>query len=117
VKQLHGGPGVVGGPLIAPLHQRDHDRIQIPALVCQLVFVSASAALVGVGHPLQKSMRHKSFQSCSEKVARAAQCGVEIVEPSHPVERLTQDEQRPLLADHTERASDRAVGRAVAEPI
>ena len=34
---------------------------------------------------------------------------MEVTEAAHAVERVTNDQQRPALADHLERAGDRAV--------
>ena len=108
---------VVGGPLIAPFHQRHERGEEVVALIGQSVFVAAPCPLILVGHSLQNPVHQKRFQPLGKKVACTSQCGVEVVEAPHPVERLAQDQECPLFADDAEGACDRTVARAVAEPV
>ena len=97
----------VGRPAIAPLHQRDERRLQVEALLGQVVLVAAALPGLLVFDALEHALVDELGQPLAQQVARATQRAVEVVEAADPEERLAQHEQGPLLPHDLERALDR----------
>ena len=115
VEDLDGRAVGVGGPAVAPLHQRDERRLQVEALLGQVVLVAAALPGLLVVDALEHAVVDELGEPLAEQVARAAERAVEVVEAADAEERLAQHEQGPLLPDDLERALDRAVLVAVAQ--
>jgi len=57
-----------------------------------------------VGTTLQDTIFNQSFQSVDQPVARDAQARLPLIKPSHAHEGVTDDQGRPAISDHGERA-------------
>jgi hypothetical protein len=101
----HRGAGLAGQPPVAPA---DHDREQVDELGPlgrQVVLVARpSVVRAALQHPLVDEV----VEALSEHLARDPEVRLELVEPPHPDPDVAQDQRRPRLSDHVERACDRA---------
>jgi len=106
-KGFYGSWPQLGAPLGAVPDQRGDDREQCPALVGQVVLIPGR--VLGVGAPLEHAVVGELVQPGGQHAAGQAQAVFEVVEPACAAEGVTQDQQRPPLADHVEGLGDRAV--------
>ena len=91
---------------VAPLLQREQDRVKLVARLGQLVLVAQRA--LGVRAPLDDPGALELAQSRGEHVARGAGGRLEAREPRVAVADLAHDQQRVAIADDAERVGDRA---------
>src|SRR4051812_40516566 len=105
--------GVLGVVLVAPADEPDEHGPEAPPLLRQPVLEALRALLVG--HALEDALVDEAPQPGGQHVAGDPQRALEILEAPHAEERVAQHEQRPALADHLERARDRA-GLVLVEP-
>ena len=101
----------VGGPerARAPVREHVHDRAKLQSVLGQLVDGRRGGRREAP--PRDDSVSLEVLEPGSEDVRPAAvEAGVEVRVPELAVlEKLTDDEQRPALADHVEGVCDRAV--------
>ena len=109
----HGRPLGVGLVAVAPFPEREQDRHQLAALVRQPIFVARPAARLAVRGPLEDPVVDQQAEPLGQKVARALEDAVELLEPRGAVEALANNQQRPLLAQYLQGAGDRAVARLI----
>ena len=95
-------------PLVAPLAQRDEHRPQRLALVGEHVVVAARGPRRSSGARARRASTSVSSR-VGQDVAGDAEPLLELLEAGDAEEGVAQDQQRPPLADHLERAGDRAV--------
>ena len=93
-------------PPIAPLHERDEGGEEIEALVSQAVLDSLAGAGLSVGMTVEHAVLDEGGKASAQNVPGATQVVVEVGEAAHPVEGLSQHENRPLLSDNLEGAPD-----------
>ena len=91
---------------VAPLLEREQDRVQLVARLGQLVLVARWA--LGVRAPLDDPGVLELAQPRREHVARGAGGRLEAGEPRVAVADLAHDQQRVAIADDAERVGDRA---------
>lgn len=94
-------------PAVAPLPQSDDHWPQVAALFREDV-VEARRMLV-VGDPFEHALVDEMGQSLVEHVAGDTQAFLELIEPCHSHEGVTDDQQAPPLADDLEALADGAV--------
>jgi hypothetical protein len=113
VDQLHGGLFVsrLRLPLHAPCPKYEQDLIERSALFRRMVFVSRRTPVIQplLDHafllePPEPGGQQKRRYSCQR---------LDIVETAHTKADLAHDQQRPLIADHAQRARDRAYASAI----
>lgn len=104
VFQRHRRP--VGEVTVAPLHEHQQHRFELPAGLRGPV-LEASGPLA-VEDLLQHPGRHQAAQPRRQDVAGRADVADHGVEAPHPEEHLAEHEQRVLLPDHRERIGDGA---------
>ncbi len=64
--------------------------------------------MVGVWPALEDPVLHEAGQPFGEHRLGYVEVGMEVAEAADAVERVTDDQQRPALADHLQRTSDRS---------
>ena len=104
VDQLHGRGVGHAGPLVAPLHERDEDRVQLEALVGQAVLVALGAILVEAA--LQDSVADEGLEAGGEDVAGDPEPALEVLEAADAEEGVAQDEEGPPLPHDLEGSGD-----------
>jgi hypothetical protein len=72
-----------------------------------------STGVLGVRSPLEDAVLDQAGESVGEHRLWDVEVGVEVVETAHPKEGVTEDQQRPALADDLQRACEGAVLRYV----
>ena len=92
--------------LVAPLHQGDHHRPEVEALLGEEVLVALGALAVGAA--FQDALVDHPLQAGGEHVPGDAERALHLRELAAAVEDLPHDEQRPALTDQLEAASDGA---------
>src|SRR5690242_16115507 len=102
--------GLVGQVLVAPLHDRDDGRVEVPPGLRQPVLEALGLLLVEAA--LEDPRPHEVLEPRREDVARDAEVALDVREAPHPVEGLAHDQHRPALAEDLHRPADRADGRA-----
>jgi hypothetical protein len=92
--------GVLGHriPPVPPPPQGEQDVEQVLPFGGQDVLVAGRPVLVGTG--LQDAGGDEAVEPLAEDVAGDAQILGEVVEPPDPEERVTDDQQRPAVAEH-----------------
>ena len=96
----------LGEVAVAPVQHRDHHRPQVEALLGQEVLVAGRALLVGA--LFEDALLDQQRQPGGEDVAGHAEVLLDLVEAAAAVEDVADHEQGPALAQHLERAGDRA---------
>ena len=91
---------------VAPLLEREQDRVQLLAGRGQQVLVARRP--LGVAPPLDHTARLELSQPRREHVARRSRAHRELLEAGAPVADLAHDEQRVAVADDVEGVGDRA---------
>jgi hypothetical protein len=91
---------------VAPLDQDDEGGAQLAALVGEDVLRSAGAMLVR--QALEHAFVTEELEPIGEDVGRDSELVLEVLEALDAEERIAEDQQRPPLADHFQRPSDRA---------
>ncbi len=104
--ELDRRPLGAGHPAIAPTRQRDDYGVEIASFRGQPILETTRAVLVR--HPVEDAVLGELAQPVGETVARGAQVLLEILEAPYAEEGVAQYQQRPAVADHGERAGDRA---------
>src|SRR5688572_3061189 len=97
---------------VAPLLEREQDRVQLVAGVGQQILVPRRA--IGVAAALDHARLLERAQPAREHVARRAGAGGDVVEARVAVADLARDEQRVAVADDRQRVGDRADSRRLA---
>ena len=100
-------PAVGGAVAAAPAQQRAHHRPQLAAGLGQLVEVAPAVARVGPS--VEDPVLHESAETIGQHGLGNIEMGLEIAEPAYAEEGVADDQQRPALADHLQRARHRAV--------
>src|ERR1700676_2633339 len=93
-------------PAIAPAHQGDQHRQELPALLAQKVLMALGALLVGARR--EDPFTDEGRQAVGENVRRDAEVLLELAEPPDAVSDVPHDQRGPPLADYVERVGDRA---------
>lgn len=106
--KLHRRSLRVGLPLVAPLHQGDHDREEVEALLGEAVLVAGPAPGSLVGGARQNAGGVQRRKTVAEDAARAAAVAAKLLEAAGPVERFAQDGRAPALITGAEWVSVRA---------
>ncbi len=96
---------LVGEVAVTPLHQRKQDEAEFAALLGEPVFESLGSLVVG--DALEHALGDEAVQAVGEHVARDPEAVEELVEATMAENDVADDQQRPTVADHLERASDR----------
>src|SRR6266511_6105492 len=96
---------LVGEVAVTPLHQRKQDEAEFAALLGEPVLESLGSLVVG--DALEHALGDEAVQAVGEHVARDAEAVEELVEATMAENDVADDQQRPAVADHFERASDR----------
>src|SRR6516165_9962000 len=91
---------------VAPLHQRDHRRPQVEALLREAVFVARRALVIEAS--LEHALVGERREAALEDVAGDAEIGLDLFEAAQSEEDVADDQQRPPLADHLECRGDAA---------
>jgi len=94
---------------VAPPHQGHQSRIEVETHLGQPVFVALPLAGLAVGDLAQQSFLHQSGQPGAEHLPGRSRGGLHVGEAPNAAERLTQHQERPLLADDAQGAFDGAV--------
>ncbi len=89
-------------------------RPQVTARRRELVEVSTP--VFGVGPAFEDAVLHEPAEPIGEDGFGHVEVGLQVVEAPHAVESVADDQQRPPLADHLQRAGERAVLVLVAVP-
>lgn len=92
---------------VAPDEERVNDGPEVFTGLGELVEVSA--AVVGVGESFEDAAVDEPVQAARQDGLGDVEVGVEVVEAANPVEGVTDDEQRPALADDLEGTGEGAV--------
>ena len=92
--------------LVPPLHQGDHQRPQIEALLGQEVLVALRA--LAVGPALEDSLVQQALEAVGEDVPGDAEGALHLGELPVAVEHLADHEEGPALADQFQAPRDRA---------
>src|SRR3989440_12550152 len=100
VDQLHRDGLADACPLVAPLHQRDEDRMELEALVGQAVLEALGPLLVAPA--LEDAVAHQRLEPGGEHVAGDAEAALEVLETADAEEGIPQHEERPPLAHDLE---------------
>jgi hypothetical protein len=61
-----------------------------------------------VGHPLDETVFDEPMEAIGEQVPGDAEVALELAEPMHPSEEVSEDAQRPTVAHHVEGGGDGA---------
>src|SRR6266496_509431 len=96
---------LIGEVAVTPLHQRKQDEAEFAALLGEPVFESLGSLVVG--DALEHALGDEAVQAVGEHVARDAEAVEELVEATMAENDVADDQERPAVADHLERASDR----------
>lgn len=107
VVDQHGGRFAVGEPAIAPLHERDERGGEVLAFVGEDILKTHGAVLIG--HSFEHASVHELAQAIGQEILGNAEIFLELAETTHTAKCITQDEQRPPIADDPEGGSDGAV--------
>src|ERR1700759_2997169 len=99
--------------LVAPAHQRDHDRVQVAALRGQPVLVPGALTGLLVRDAAQQILVYQPGQPVAEDLAGRAGPPLHVTKPADAAEHLAEHEERPLLPDDFDRGPHRAVGWVV----
>jgi hypothetical protein len=98
----------VGGAVAAaPDEERVEGWPEVTACVRQ--FVEVSTRVLGVGPSLEDAVFDQAAEPVGEHRLGDVEVGVEVVETAYSEERVTEDQQRPALADDLQRAGEGAV--------
>lgn len=111
VAQQQGRSLGAGEVPVAPLHERHDRRIQVAPGVAEQVLEA-----IGVGAILpavQDAVCDEGLQLTAEDRAGKAEIAGHLAEPSNAVKGLTQDQERPAIADQLHRPCDRIVLEAM----
>jgi hypothetical protein len=93
-------------PLVTPCQHRGDYREQIVAHFGQQVLIPRRVVLIEL---LGEHARvHQAGKSIGQRIAGDLEGLLELVEPRHPVHAVTQDHQRPRVAEDSDSARDRA---------
>lgn len=98
-------------PTITPAHERQDHLVEIEALGGEPVLEPGWA--LGVGRALEDPGSDQLLQPTGEHGGRHPDLRLDLVEAAHAEERLTQDEERPMVADLGERTLHRVLGRTL----
>ncbi len=91
---------------VAPLQQRDDHRPKVDALLGEAVLIANRVLLVR--HLAEDSLLDQQVEAVRQHVACGSGPALEVLEAPSPHERVADDQQRPALPDHLERAGHRA---------
>lgn len=112
--ELHRSAWRIGQVPIAPLHQPDDDRVEVDPLGGEVILEARRVGLVGA--LFDKTGGHQTLEAGRQNIARDTEMVVHLIEAMDAQEQLAEDEQAPHVAEHAERACDRA-GGAIDERI
>lgn len=101
---------VVGVVAVAPCSDRQDQREELDALLGQAVLVPLTPALLAVGHAAQDVVLEEQGQPVGEDLSRHRDVAAHVLEATDVVGHLAHHHERPSLAEHRHRATDRAVG-------
>lgn len=102
---------------VAPLHQCDQNRLDVPALLGQQVLPAGSLSLVLIRACLHDAGRNQLAEPVREHRAGQADVALEVLKPANSVDCITEDQQGPFVAEDVQRPLDRAVLRAEVQPV
>src|SRR5712692_991929 len=105
VAQQHRSPPAPVEPPVAPHDDGGQHRIEVAPLRGQPVLEALRSILVLA--PLEETLRHEPAEALGEDVASDPERGLEFVEAANAVERFTQHEWRPPVAEKIDGAGDR----------
>src|SRR6185437_792793 len=101
---------------VAPVHEREQDRDQLAPGPAEPVLVPLARARLTVGGALDQAGLGQPGEPVRQHVPRDAEVAGQLVEAADAVGHVAQHEQRPAVADKSERPGDRA-GVAVVRAI
>src|SRR5438128_182994 len=93
--------------VIAPLSKRGERDVQVETLLRQLVLVPLRA--LAVEDPLEHALVDQPVEPVGQNVAGDSQALLQLIEAMQAEQDVTDDQQRPALADNLERPRDRTV--------
>ena len=96
----------VGDVTVPPLHQGQEADAELTPLRGEVILEALGA--LAVAHAFEDAFGNEAAESIGEDVAGDAKAPKQLVEAVVPEHDVTNDEQRPPVADDLERASDGA---------
>ena len=98
--------GRPGSPILAPLPQREHDRMQGLALIGQRI--DHFALVGGVRRAMEDAARDELAQTIGQDVAGNSKARLELFKMMQAVDRAAQNQEGPFLADQFNGGGKRA---------
>jgi hypothetical protein len=107
----------VGEVLVAPLAQRVDRRVEVAALLGQVVLGAAPLAGLAVLAALEHAVGEQQLEPVGEHGAGDPQVVLDVLEAVQAAGHFAHDQDDPGLADERDRAADGAVGDVPVEVI
>src|SRR3954453_7959854 len=103
--------------VVAPLHQADEDREEVPALRGEPVLVAAALSGLLVLAGLEDAAADEVLEPVGQHRFGEPDVAPEVVEAAPPVRRVPDHQHRPLLPEEGERALDGALLGVEVTPV